>query len=136
MAFPEGDGDHLHFGIGGKDFVAQRLVLAAIQFAGFHVHIGSDAQRTFSQIRADVLFFATKALSPEGIISDCDREEVCLRQVMLDNAAQKIYLCAGEKFGHYSAYRQCTLSDVDHMVTEGADRHLFAPLGQLADRIL
>ena len=98
--------------------------------------VGSDAQRTFSQIRADILFFATKALSAEGVISDCDREEVCLRQVMMDNAAQKIYLCAGEKFGHDSAFRQCSLADVDKMITECTSKAIFAPLGQLAEKIL
>ena len=98
--------------------------------------VGSDAQRTFSQIRADILFFATKALSAEGVISDCDREEVCLRQVMMDNAAQKIYLCAGEKFGHNAAFRQCSLEDVDRMITECSDQAVFAPLGRLAEKIV
>lgn len=98
--------------------------------------IGSDAQRTFSQIRADILFFATKALSSEGIVSDCDREEVCLRQIMMENASQKVYLCAGEKFGHHSAFRQCTLADVDNMITECAVKTVFAPLGQLAEKII
>ena len=98
--------------------------------------IGSDAQRTFSQIRADILFFATKALSSEGIVSDCDREEVCLRQIMMENSSQKVYLCAGEKFNHRSAYRQCSLADVDKMITEYTDKAIFAPLGQLAEKIL
>lgn len=98
--------------------------------------LGSDTQRLFSQIRADVAFFSTKALSLDGIAWDCDREEVCMRAVMLENAAKKVYLCAAEKFGQYAGYRQCSLEDVDCMITEAENKTLFAPLGKLADKII
>lgn len=98
--------------------------------------LGSDAAETFRRIRADICFFATRALSPEGVIFDCDRDEVCLRQIMLDNAAKRVYLCASEKFGQYAGYRQCHLDEVDRMITEKSGEAVFAPLGKLAEKII
>jgi len=80
--------------------------------------LGEDAQRIFTQIRANLLFFSSKALSADGVIYDCDRDEVCIRSTMLANAEQKVFLCASEKYGHYAGYRQCTLEDVDYMISE------------------
>ena len=97
--------------------------------------IGSDAQSVFGQMQADLLFFSSKALSHDGVIWDCDREEVCLRQTMMQHASQKVFLCAYEKFGQQAAYRQCNLSEVDCVVTEAQDPTLFTPLGELVKKI-
>ena len=97
--------------------------------------VGSDAQRAFAQMRADILFFSSKALSRDGVIWDCDREEVCLRQTMMQHAQQKVFLCAAEKFGQQAPYRQCGLSEIDCMITEENDPARFAPLGDLANKI-
>lgn len=37
---------------------------------------------------------------------------------MLKNARQKVFLCDGEKFGTRSPYKQCTLSDINYLVSE------------------
>ena len=97
--------------------------------------LGSDAQDTFSQIHADIAFFSARALSADGIIWDCDREEVCLRQSMLQNAHKRVFLCASEKFPLQAGYRQCTLDDVDYMITE-EDAAAFAQLGPLVSKII
>ena len=80
--------------------------------------IGSDAHRIFSDIHADILFFSAKALSEAGIIYDCDREEICLRNTMLANADQKVFLCTSDKINSHSGYRQCLLSEVDCFITD------------------
>ena len=98
--------------------------------------VGSDAQIAFSQIRADLLFFSSKALSHSGVIWDCDREEVCLRQTMMQHAQKRVFLCACEKFGQQAAYRQCSIDEIDCVITEAEDRTLFAPLGALAEKIV
>ena len=97
--------------------------------------VGSDAQRAFAQMRADLLFFSSKALSHDGVIWDCDREEICLRQTMMQNARQKVFLCAFEKFGQQAAYRQCSLGEIDCVITEAEDRTHFAPLGDFVEKI-
>lgn len=79
---------------------------------------GSDAQHIFSQMHADLLFFSSKSLNFDGRIYDCSREEVCVRNAMLQNAEKKVFLCDLEKFGRYSGFQQCSLSDVDFLITE------------------
>lgn len=83
--------------------------------------IGNDAQRFFSEIHADILFFSSKALAWDGTIYDCNREEICIRKVMMDNAEKKVFLCDSEKFGKFSGYKQCTLKDINYLVTETSD---------------
>jgi len=90
--------------------------------------IGADAQETFENIYADIVFFSTKSLSDDGIISDCTREEVTLRHSMLENSAKRIFLCDSEKFGTRSAYKQCTLFDVDYLISENEAAKKFAAL--------
>lgn len=80
--------------------------------------VGDDAIQCFSQIRADHAFFATKSLGPDGILYDCNREEVFVRNTMLANAANKVYLCDTGKFGTYSSYKQGSLRDMNYIVTE------------------
>ncbi len=81
--------------------------------------VGSDAERVFSEIYADAVFFSTKSLSCDGVVSDPTREEVLVRTAMMKSAKRRIYLCDSEKFGTRSAYKQCDLSDIDVLVTEG-----------------
>lgn len=90
--------------------------------------VGDDAHHIFQEIRANILFFSSKALSPEGVIYDCYREEVCVRNTMLENTEQKAFLCASEKYGHYAGYRQCSLEDVDLLITEREDPEFFRGL--------
>ena len=87
--------------------------------------IGPDAHSIFENTYGDIAFFSTKSLSDDGIISDCSREEVALRNSMLKNSAKKIFLCDSEKFGTRSAYKQCTLSDIDYLVSENENAKKF-----------
>lgn len=80
--------------------------------------IGQNAQRTFEGIYADIVFFSSKALSDNGVISDSTQEEVFVRNSMLANADKKVFLCSSSKFGNHSAYKQCTLNDVDYLISE------------------
>lgn len=80
--------------------------------------VGADAIQIFESTYADMAFFSTKSLSEDGIISDCTREEVMVRNSMLKNAAKKVFLCDSEKFGKRSPYKQCSLCDIDVFVSE------------------
>ena len=91
--------------------------------------IGDDAHRIFAETHADILFFSASSLSFDGEISDCTREEVCLRDTMIKNAAEKIFLCDSKKFGKTSVFRQCSLTDVDAMVSEADCTGLFGSFG-------
>ncbi len=90
--------------------------------------IGSDAQSVFESIYADIAFFSTKSLSDDGVISDCTREEVTVRNSMIKNAVKKVFLCDSEKFGTKSAYIQCKLNDVDYLVSNTEVKNKFSTI--------
>lgn len=83
--------------------------------------IGADAQQIFENSYADFMFFSSQALSDDGIISDCTREEVVIRNSMLKNSNKKVFLCDSEKFSSKSAYKQCSLLDIDFLISENDD---------------
>ena len=90
--------------------------------------IGGDAQRTFHNIYADIMFFSTKAISDDGVVTDCSREEIVVRNAMLKNADRKVLLCDSSKFGIRAPYKQCELSDVDILVCENENSQRFDAL--------
>ena len=87
--------------------------------------LGGGAQRSFSEINADIMFFSANAITETGIITDCTQEEIFLRHAMLEHATRKVFLCDSSKLGKQAPYVQCDLHRVDALVTE-AD--VFAPL--------
>lgn len=88
--------------------------------------IGNNAQRTFEEVYADISFFSARALSSDGVISDYTQEEIFVRNSMLKNADKKVFLCNSAKFNTHSAYKQCTLSDVDYFISENSDNQKFS----------
>lgn len=80
--------------------------------------IGDNAQKTFENIYADIAFFSSKAVSDEGVISDCAQEEIFVRKSMFKNAEKKVFLCNSQKIGGHSSFVQCSLSDVDAAIAE------------------
>ncbi len=92
--------------------------------------IGADAHAVFENTYADFAFFSTKSLSDDGIISDCTREEVLVRGAMLHHANKRVFLCDSEKFGSRSPYTQCSLSDIDYLVSENDSAKIFQATNQ------
>ncbi len=98
----------------------------------FHVHVsggqlcstartcmvGEDAHSIFLNIYADFAFFSTRSLSADGIVSDCNRDEINVRNAMLKHAKCKVFLCDSSKFDSAAGYIQCTLQDLDVMISE------------------
>ena len=82
--------------------------------------IGEDAHDIFAKTHADILCFSVKALSSDGILYEHTREEIHIHNTMLENAAKKIFLCDSSKFDRYASYQQCSLKDVDCMLSETA----------------
>lgn len=80
--------------------------------------VGEDAHRIFREIYGDFAFFSACSISEDGVVSDCDREEILVRKAMLDNAKTKVVLCDSSKFNTRSAYRQCHLSELDALISE------------------
>jgi len=84
--------------------------------------VGAEAERTFLRIYASLAFFATKSLSDDGTISDCTEEEIAVRDAMFRSADKTVFLCDSSKIGSHSAYKQCTLADVDVLITDAPEQ--------------
>lgn len=80
--------------------------------------IGSIAEKTFRNIHADYAVFSARSLTANGKIYDIHFEETATRQAMLENAAKKIFLCDSTKLNTTSTYYQCSLSDIDYIVSD------------------
>jgi DeoR/GlpR family transcriptional regulator of sugar metabolism len=80
--------------------------------------IGGDAQRTFENVFADIMFFSVKAISDDGLVTDCSREEIVVRNAMLKNAQKKVLLCDSAKFDKRAPFKQCELGDIDYLIGE------------------
>ena len=80
---------------------------------GSPIMSGSEAFRTVSSIRPDILFFSSQSLDRDGIISDSTEEENYMRGLMLDSAKRSVFLCDSYKFGKHSTYTLTTLDKVD-----------------------
>lgn len=89
------------------------------------VLVGHFAADTIDSMYADVAFFSASAVGRDGVISDCFEEENLLRLRMLKNAAKKVFVCDGTKLGKRSAFRLCSVEDVDYIVTDVDAREYF-----------
>ena len=82
------------------------------------VLVGGQALDFVRKVRADVFLFSVQAVSSEGEFFDCHTEEIAIRTAMMKNANRSIVLCDSSKWGRPSTFYQCSLSDVDHFITD------------------
>lgn len=80
--------------------------------------IGPETWRTLQNIRADYMFFSSKAIDESGICYDCYRELITVIRYMMNNASKKVLLLDSQKIGHHSTFKQCTLEDVDICISD------------------
>ena len=85
---------------------------------GHRCLIGDDAEATFNRIHADFAFFSVKALSSDGVLYDANLPQVLVREAMINNAQKKVLLCDSEKYDTFAGYRQCSLDEIDYLVSE------------------
>lgn len=90
--------------------------------------IGGDAAKTFENVFADIAFFSVKGVLKDGTITDCSREEIIVRNAMLKNARQKVFLCDSTKFGVRAPFNQCSLNDVNCLISENNSALYFLDL--------
>ena len=74
---------------------------------------GEVAYSTVVKIFPDILFFSSQCLDRDGYIYDPISEENHIRELMLKNAACRVFLCDAEKFGQRSLYRLASVEDID-----------------------
>ena len=77
---------------------------------------GPQSYHAVSRIHPDILFFSSHGLDINGVISDPTEEENYLRQLMLTNAKQSVFLCDSEKFNRRALYTLTSIDNVDTAV--------------------
>ena len=80
--------------------------------------VGGSTEKFFMSTYADIAFFSTQAIDEKGCIYDCSIDEVSAREKMLANSKQRIYLAEGGKVNRKSSFLQCSLSDVDVVISD------------------
>ncbi len=78
--------------------------------------IGEYASRFLENFRADLVFFSTKALHPDGLFEGDDSQALCKRR-MIENANKKILLCDNTKEYSSAYFKLCTYADVDILIS-------------------
>lgn len=79
---------------------------------------GRYAEQMICDITADILFFSSKGLGLDGVITDGSDPETKLRQTMLKNAKKKVFLCDSSKIGSRLMFKVCTVKDVDLVICD------------------
>ena len=74
---------------------------------------GPIAYKMIEEVHTDILFFSSQSIDVYGTISDSTHAENYLRQLMIKNAKQRIFLCDKEKFNRKSLYTLVSMNDID-----------------------
>lgn len=66
--------------------------------------VGSLSEEAAGKLNVDIAFFATAAISDDGVISDFDLRQTTIRKIMMQNAKESIFLFEGDKRGKKLLY--------------------------------
>lgn len=80
--------------------------------------VGKDAEAFFAQIHADYAIFSCRSLTGDGVLYDCQYDEMAVRTAMISHAEKSVFLCTSDKIDTVSAYRHLSLADIDFLVCE------------------
>lgn len=83
-----------------------------------HAFAGPAAEAFLRTVSADMLFFSSQGISPDGEITDFSESETALRRVMLERAAKRICLMDSSKLGVRGTFHLCNLDAVDILLSE------------------
>jgi DeoR family fructose operon transcriptional repressor len=76
------------------------------------------AIRALSEIRVDVAFLGTNAISSERGLSTPDESEATVKRLMLSAARRRVLLADHTKYDRTSLYKYGNLSDIDLLITD------------------
>jgi len=79
---------------------------------------GTIAEQCIGQIRSNVMFFSSRAIDDDGMISDLNEPETALRRVALRHTDKAVFLCDHTKFGQHSTFTVCHASALSCIVTD------------------
>lgn len=105
--------NNMQTAINAVNYGIQTHCIGGTSVNGSVVLAGEQAYSTVVNIYPDILFFSSQCVDREGNIYDPILEENHIRELMLKNAACRVFLCDAEKFGQRSLYRLAAVDDID-----------------------
>lgn len=79
---------------------------------------GKYAEDFIRSIQIDQAFFSCSALSNDGQLGGHHENAVSLLQVLLQQSAQRVFLCTHAKLGRSCMHTICSLRDVDRVICD------------------
>ena len=86
-----------------------------------HALVGSIAERTVSQLYANICFFSAQGIDEEGNVSDQSEAESALRSLLIQNSQKRYFLFDSSKYGKRFAFKICSAGDVTGIITDLED---------------
>ncbi len=79
--------------------------------------VGSLAEEAAGKFNVDIAFFATAAISADGVISDFDLRQTAIRKIVMQNAKQSVFLFERDKYGKKLLYTLCRAEEATAVIT-------------------
>jgi len=83
-----------------------------------HAMVGSIAERTLSEIYANICFFSAQGIDEKGNISDQSEWESSLRRLMIQNSQKQYFLFDGSKYNKRFAFKICSAKEISGIITD------------------
>lgn len=97
------------------------------------VLVGSVAETTVGSIYADIMFFSPDAVTDDGNVCGNDPFDVGVKNAMMKNSRKTVMLCDGGKLGKTAVYRQCSVADVNCIISDSKEIGKFAEINAAAE---
>lgn len=83
--------------------------------------VGNVAEKTVSDLYANICFFSAQGIDAHGVISDQSEAESSLRRLMLKNSKKQYFLFDGSKYHKRFAFKICTAQEISGIITDLED---------------
>lgn len=80
--------------------------------------VGAATEEYIGRFHTDWCFFSVQSLTDSGVLYDCFANEIAPRKLMIENAEKRVFLCDNSKINHFSAYKLCSVYDLDYIVSD------------------
>ncbi|HIU63544.1 MAG TPA: DeoR/GlpR transcriptional regulator, partial [Candidatus Avacidaminococcus intestinavium] len=102
----------------GQNSNYQVLLLGGMLENANGLTCGYFAKEMMKNMRVDICFVGTQAVSEELMVMTANIDKVELKQYYLTNARIKVLLADGSKFAKNKLHKICVLSEFDHVITD------------------
>ncbi len=80
--------------------------------------VGSIAEKTVSDLYANICFFSAQGIDKDGVISDQSEVESSLRRLMLKNSKKQYFVFDGSKYNKRFAFKVCAAQEISDIITD------------------